>query len=274
MDISLKYRKWPAKTPVGGVVLVHGMGAGTERWTSLARFFSERNVSSYALSLRGFDGTEGEKGYVKSFDVYHTDIKNLLAVARGEVPEGKIFLLGESMGALIAFDFASREKSLFDGYILLSPVFASKLKFSAGEFLRILGAMMFFPRKSFRMPFTAQMCTSDVAETKKIENDPAEHRHASGSLLREIFIKQVLCSFIAKRMTSPVLFLISMNDEIADPQKSIKVFDITASKNKTIKKYTGMKHALSVESRNEEVFEDICLWCEWEAGRKKAEEER
>ena len=264
MNSTMKYRKWEAKEPLGAFVLVHGMGAGTERWGSLAEYFKARNISSYAVSLKGFDGTEGEEGYVDSFETYHSDIKELSDMVRREVPSGKIFLLGESMGALIAFDIAARGMDIYDGYILISPAFGSRLKFSPFAYLRIMISMLLFPKQQFRMPFTARMCTSDNAQTEKIEKDPSEHRYATGRLLWEIFKRQVTAGRAARRIISPVLFLLSTNDEIADPEKSVKVFNSIGRKGDTaltaIKKYPGMKHALSVETGREEVFRDIYEW--------------
>lgn len=275
---GLKYKKWTVESPRGALVLVHGMGAGTERWESLAEYFLSKNISSYALSLRGFDGTEGEKGYVDSFQTYHSDIKKLYELARREVPTGKIFLLGESMGALIAFDHAARGDGLFDGYILISPAFGSRLKFNLHVYLFILLSMLFFPRKQFKMPFNSRMCTSDRGEIEKIEKDPAEHRYATGSLLREIFKKQVMAKKLAKKITSPVLFLLSEEDELADPARSEKVFEVLGhigarhhrcqAPNNNLKKYPGMKHALSVEAGRERVFEDIYEWGQKLEGRK------
>jgi alpha-beta hydrolase superfamily lysophospholipase len=285
---GLKYKTWLAPSPRGALVLVHGMGAGTERWESLAEYFRSREISSYAVSLRGFDGTEGEKGYVDSFETYHSDIKTLHEKARKDVPEGKIFLLGESMGALIAFDHTALGSASFDGYILISPAFGSKLKFAPHTYLFILLSMLLFPRKQFKMPFNAKMCTSDSEEVEKIEHDPAEHRYATGRLLWEIFKRQIGAKRLAKRINSPVLFLLSEDDEIADPARSEKVFSFVpgakaigkvsrtyASKcprgeglgtctfgtcPQTLKKYPGMKHALSVEAGREEVFRDIYEW--------------
>lgn len=293
MTTTIKFRKWVVEKPVGALVLVHGMGAGTERWESLAEYFLSKNISSYALSLRGFDGTGGEKGYVDSFETYHSDIKQLFDIARREVPLGKIFLLGESMGALIAFDHASRDSLNFDGYVLISPAFGSKLKFAPHTYLLILLAMFFFPRKQFKMPFNVRMCTSDGEEIKKIEKDPAEHRYATGRLLFEIFKKQVGAGKLAKKIKSPGLFLLSTDDEIADPARSEKIFSFVpgtkaigkvspahASKcphgeglghigvrhqrcqapGSKLKKYSGMKHALSVEAGRERIFRDIYEW--------------
>lgn len=257
----MKYKKWVTDEAKGALVLIHGMGAGTDRWEDLARHFLTRGISSYALSLRGFDGTEGEKGYIDSFDTYHKDIRELYSLVREDIPSGKIFLLGESMGGLITFEHAARFKDLFDGYVLISPAFGSKLKFAPHTYLLILMSMLFFPKKQFKMPFNTSMCTKDSDQADKIDRNPAEHRYASGSLLREIFLRQVKASGIASKISSPIIFLISAEDEIADPQKSIKVFEKTrrAQKKKLIE-YPGMKHALSIEEGRENVFEDIYKW--------------
>jgi alpha-beta hydrolase superfamily lysophospholipase len=262
----VKFRSWMSPEPAGAIVLIHGMGAGTERWESLARYFLTKNISSYALSLQGFDETPGVKGYVDSFETYHSDVKELFDIARREIPEGSIFLLGESMGAVIAFDIASRGRVSFEGYILISPAFGSKLKFPPLTYFAIMISMAIFPKKQFRMPFTSQMCTSDNEEIDKMQKNPAEHRYATGRLLREIFKRQVTGPILARKIDSKILFLLSMNDEIADPKKSVKIFKKIKSSDKTIRTYPGMRHALSVEAGREEVFKDIYEWGEWGKG--------
>ncbi len=274
MTSKVKYRSWTVPDPCGALVLVHGMGAGTERWEYLAQYFNRKNVSVYAVSLRGFDGTGGLEGHVDSFETYHSDIKDLCEIVRKEVPSGKLFLLGESMGAVIVFDMAARGVDICDGCILISPAFRSRLKFHPARYLQILAAMLFAPRKQFRMPFNARMCTADTEAAFKMEKDPAEHRYATAGLLFEIFKRQVSAAEQAKKITLPVLFLLSMDDDIVDPEKSIRVFGNVGKEKETgpkapgkvthpanvLKKYPGMKHALSVEAGRENVFDDIYNW--------------
>src|SRR3989339_1481917 len=111
------YRRWQAQEPQAALLLVHGLGAHTGRWEFMADFFQRNNISSYALELKGFGQTQGERGDIDSLNTYFQDIRSLSDIIRQENPGKKIFLLGESMGALICFLFAALEPRLFSGLI-------------------------------------------------------------------------------------------------------------------------------------------------------------
>ena len=92
---------------------MHGLGGYSERWKALAEFFYKRNISSYALELKGFGETSDLKGHIDSFDIYLNDIKSLQRIVAKENPEKKIFLLGESLGGLLSFLLVIKERKWF-----------------------------------------------------------------------------------------------------------------------------------------------------------------
>jgi len=137
-NVGILYREWGSPGPRVVLLLVHGLGAHTGRWEFLADFFQKNNISSYALELKGFGQTQGERGDIDSLNTYFQDIRSLSDIIRQENPGKKIFLLGESMGALICFLFAALEPRLFSGLICVSPAFAGKLHFSFWTYIGIV----------------------------------------------------------------------------------------------------------------------------------------
>jgi len=257
---DIMYRKWGSSPSRAVLLLVHGMGASTERWKFLGDFFSEQGIASYAIVLRGFGATPGVRGHVDSFNTYYQDICALRDVIISENPRAKVFILGESMGALIAFKITDLYPDMFDGLICSSPAFSSRLKFSVLKYLRIAMSFFFHPDKQFRVPFNSAMCTRDTTYIKEMDSSSQEHRLASGQLLSEILFLQIGALLFRNRFRKDVLFLLSGSDEVVDPACSRKIYAKLDVPSKTIREYPDMKHAISVDLGKEKVFADIWEW--------------
>lgn len=259
---GVSYRKWNAPSPKAVLLLVHGLGAHSQRWGFLADFFLTCAYSSYAIELRGFGRTKELKGDIESFNIYLDDVRSLWGIIKEEYPDKKVFLVGESMGALIAFLAAAQSSKLWDGIILLSPVFRSRLKMPALNYLKIFFSLFYNPRKQIHIPFDSQMCTRDVDYQKVMDADPLEHRLATVRLLFNIVSSQIRAQYLRSAVYAPILFLLSGKDELADAKASQKFFRGLKTEDKEIILYHEMRHALSIELEREKVFKDILKWTE------------
>ncbi|MFH1189336.1 MAG: alpha/beta fold hydrolase [Candidatus Omnitrophota bacterium] len=249
MDREIGYRRWVVPEPIAVFLLVHGIGAHNERWDSLGSFFAGRRISSYAIDCP------------KPED-YYDSILGLRGRIVGENPGKKIFLIGESLGAIVSFLLVSRRPGLFAGLVCFSPAFRSRLKLPAMDYLKILALLVYRPDKEFRLPFDSAMCTRDAAYRAKMDADKRESRLASSRSIAGIFFYQIAASISAGKFASPVLFLVAGDDKIADPDASAAVFKRIRARDKTFIGYPGMYHSLSVELGKEKVFDDLYRWIE------------
>ncbi len=263
---DIVYRKWPASQPKAVLILIHGLCGQSNRWEVLADFFQQNNISSYAIDLKGFGETKGLPGHIDSFDKYLADIRSLYDIIHTENRHCPIFLLGESMGALISFLAAARAPELFDGLICISPAFKSKLKFTALNFLHIFLSLIYNPKKQFRVPFESRMFTRDTVSQERIEADYREHRLVSSKLLFNILIAQKQCETQKDKLKTPVLFLLAGKDLMVDTKTSEKFFSNLAIPDKGIIVYPDMYHALSIDLGKEKVFGDILSWIKQKTG--------
>lgn len=259
---NIIYKEWKSHSPKASFLLVHGLGAYSGRWEFLANFFLENYISSYAIELRGFGRTKELKGHIDSFNVYFNDIRRLRDIIKKENPDKKVFLLGESMGAIIAFLMAISEPALFDGLICISPAFQSRLKFTALDYIKIFLTLIYSPRKQLNMPFGSEMCTQDVDYQKTMDASPLEHRLATPKLLANIALAQARAIILKNRLQTPTLFLLAGVDKLINPGAAKRVFENLSLDDKEIKEYPNMYHALSIELGKEKVFEDILKWME------------
>lgn len=259
---GITYRQWNFLAPKAVLLLVHGLGAHSERWSFLADFFLKSGYSSYALELRGFGQTRDIKGDIRSFNIYLDDVCSLWRILAKENPGKKVFVIGESMGALIVFLAAVRWPALFRGAILLSPVLRSRLKMPTLNYLKVFLSLFYNPRKQISVSFDSKMCTQDAAYQKIMDSDPREHRLATARLLSGILFSQLRVQFLKDRILTPILFLLSGKDAFADIKASRRFFKELPIKDKEIILYPQMLHALSIELEREKVFGDVLRWME------------
>jgi acylglycerol lipase len=259
------YRKWaaaPAASPPRAVfLLVHGLGAHSARWEFLAGSLVRHGYASYGLELRGFgQSPERPRGHVDSLRVWERDILGLREVIIRENPGRKVFLLGESIGGLLAFNLVCRNPDTFAGQTLISPDFKNGLKFPLSSYLNLAALILIRPKKTIPVPYDSTMCTRDTAYQAVMDASPDELRIASLKCLMSILAEQMRCPRLARKLHVPSLFLISGKDLLVDERTSRKIFEKLALEDKTLIEYPDMLHALSIDVGRERVFQDIVDW--------------
>jgi acylglycerol lipase len=259
------YRRWdvvPSADAARAVfLLVHGLGAQSARWEFLAGFLARNGYASYGIELRGFGQTpDRPRGHVDSLLVWENDILGLREIVARENPGRKIFLLGESIGGLLAFNLVCRHPEAFAGQVLISPDFKNGLKFPLSAYLTIGALLLFRPRKTIRVPYDSAMCTRDTDYRAVMDANPDELRVASLKCLLSILGEQGRSKRLAKKLGTPSLFLISGRDLLVDEEAGRELFKKLTFLDKTLIEYPDMLHALSIDIGREQVFRDIVDW--------------
>ena len=259
------YRKWEARPlapPAKGLfLLVHGLGAQSSRWNFLAEYLAAAGWTSYAPELRGYGLTpERPRGHVDSLRVWEGDVLALRETIAAENPGRKIFILGESVGGLVAFNAVCRHPGAFSGLVLMSPDFKNGLKFPLSSYLTLAACLLFHPQKTIPIPYTSAMLTRDAAHQAVMDADPGELRIGSLACLMSIMREQVKVKKLAPTLNIPVLFLLPGTDYLVDERASRKLFAKLRFADKTIAEYPEMLHALSIDLGREKVFRDLLDW--------------
>ena len=103
---------------MGSVVLVHGSSSRSNSMHAIAKGFALNGYVVYALDMRGH-GESGMKGQIAYVGQLEDDIEDFM---KGSKPTGRKVLVGFSAGGGFALRFAAdARRSLFDGFVLLSP---------------------------------------------------------------------------------------------------------------------------------------------------------
>lgn len=254
------YRKWDTPPARAVLLVVHGLGAHSERWRFLAEYMFPGLVKCYAIELPGFGDVPPYDHSAERLAVYMDKVIALRGIISRENPDAKVFLVGESLGGLIALLCAARYPERFSGLVCVSPAFKNRLKFGIFDYLKMALAILTGSRKRFRMPFNSSMCTRDKAVIESMESDKREHRKATARLLLEIGIGQLMAKKAAGSVDMPALFQQAGQDSIVDPSGTEKIFRAIRSGDKELKVYPGMYHALTIDTGREEVFRDMYGW--------------
>ena len=118
----LRTLTWTSVSPVGSVLLVHGLGDHAGRYLELAEAMTRAGFAVIAYDQRGHGGSTGKRGHAASFSVFLDDLEAVLTWAR-EV-EGVVhppFLYGHSMGGLVLLRYLQTRQTAVPGIILSAP---------------------------------------------------------------------------------------------------------------------------------------------------------
>ncbi len=257
---GIYYRKWEVKKTVAIILAIHGMGAHSERYSYMAEFLKTKKISTYSIALRGYgDIICKNPAYVPSLKVYCEDIKKLKEIIIKENPGKPIFILGESMGALIAHLTVLFFDSDYAGLIEVAPVYKDVMNMSLLKRIQIAFYAFFKPKKIIEMPFTTEKLTRDKNIIKKLNKDKKESRVASANLLLQILLNQIKIALFIKKIEIPTLFLLAEKDMLGSTEYNIKLFNKLKCE-KQMKIYKNSYHALTIEKNRKEVFKDIYLF--------------
>ncbi|MBK9737506.1 MAG: alpha/beta fold hydrolase [Saprospiraceae bacterium] len=117
--IKLYTKNYLLDQPKANLLLIHGLNEHCERYAHVAKALNSIGVSVYTFDLRGHGRSEGARSFVKNIDEYREDVENVYRSIPKNIP---FFLLGHSMGGLIAVDFLTfNERTNVRGIILSGP---------------------------------------------------------------------------------------------------------------------------------------------------------
>ncbi len=254
------YREWNCPQPRAVVILVHGLGGYSGRFFELGPYLAKSGLQVYAIELKGFGESRSTKGHIDNFREYTKELKSLVETAKKMHSGKKIFIFGESMGGLITLDFAVHHQGIIDGIILISPAVKDKMPYTLKQRADVFRAALFDPMKFFPAGFKAELFTRDPVMVKRINNDPLEVRNLTAKFFLSILKAIIFVNMKPRAIKLPVLMLLAGKDKMISAEAAEAYFKKMRSKDKEIKWYPEMYHALYVDKDREAVFRDIVSW--------------
>ncbi len=259
-DGKVFYREWNCMDPKAVIILVHGMGGYSGRFFEMGPYLARSRFQVYAIEQRGHGESFSVKGHISNFKLYTQDLKALVEFAKKENPGKKVFIFGESMGGLITLDFSMHHQKLIDGIILQSPAIQDKLPMTPAKKLSIFVSSIFDPMRLYGSDFDAGMFTRDKVMAKRVDNDPLEVRKFTAKFYQAILKTIIYVGMMPRRLKLPVFMQLAGHDLMISAEAAEKYFKKIRSKDKTLKWYPEMYHAIYADKDREIIFKDIIDW--------------
>ena len=279
----------PGKSPKGIVIIIPGMAEHAGRYRDFASFLTDNGYGVYAGDHPGQGKTAGSPemagriGGKHNWQVMLENIRTLYTHIRKKQPEAPVFIMGHSMGSLLARNFTAMYPIYIRGLILsgsfhmrrlplrifLAFITLKNLFEGADKKSKWLNRLFYgnFNRHFKNAPTLFEWISSDREEVDAYEKDPycgfyysnGFYRH----LLKGIIATRKAESLLTYRKTLPILILSGQEDPVGHFGKDAviihKEFYKQHFQNLSLKIFPG-RHELLHEKNKEEIFHYLLQW--------------
>jgi len=257
---------WQGWTPGGEfralVIISHGLGEHIARYARLAQFLNQKGFAVFGADHRGHGRSRGKRGHVLAFEQYVADLKGFRDSVAGRFAGKKSFLLGHSLGGLIAVHYALAHPSDFDGLALSSA--ALKVKIEASPVKLALGRFFSraLPGVTMSNELDPNMISHDQQEVRKYVDDPLVHDRVSARWYTSFISAIDRAQSRAGELKIPALVMQSGDDKLVDPDGAKEFFAKLGGPDKTLKYWEGFYHEMFNEIERQKVYDFLREWLE------------
>lgn len=258
---ALHWNAWLPERDIRAVaVLAHGYAEHLGRYEHFAGRLNAAGIGVYALDHWGHGRSEGRYGFVPAFSAYTDGVEALLADVERRHPDLPRFLIGHSMGGLIAAAHLVTHQSHYAGAILSGPAIkaAQEPSWLLIWISRLLSRLA--PRLGV-MAFDASGVSRDPAVVAAYLADPLVYSgKMSARLAAEMFEAMADTRAKAGRIALPLLLLHGEADSLTAPEGSRFLFEQVGSNDRQLKVYPGLYHEIFNEPERDAVIGDVIDW--------------
>ncbi|MEP7325132.1 MAG: lysophospholipase [Gemmatimonadota bacterium] len=245
--------------PASTIAIAHGFGEYSGLYSEVGQVLADHGSWVTCRDLRGHGLSPGRQGHIQAWSDYRDDVAEMVERLRRGAPGLPTFLLGNSMGGLIAADYAIHYPEQLHGAILLAPAVG---EIGVPAFLMKLSRIFsgIWPTFSLKSGIQRSRLTRDPAAIARLDADPLVHSRGTARLGSEMLDAIARVKQEAPALKVPVLLLQGEADQITSPDSSREFFASVGADDKTLKIYPGAYHNLVIDLVKDEVMTDIDRW--------------
>ncbi|GEL07726.1 alpha/beta hydrolase [Salisediminibacterium halotolerans] len=251
--LKLFGKKDEAAEPKRVVVIVHGLAEHLGRYEPLTAELTQSRATVYRYDQRGHARSEGKRVFIEDYNELINDLLVQVELAKSENPGLPVYVIGHSMGGYTAAVFGTKYPGTVNGFVLSGaltrynqPIF--------GELPLPYEADTYLPNE------LGDGVCSDPAVIEDYMNDPNVEKEISVGLINALAPGVELLTGEPQRFTDPVLVLHGNDDGLVSEKDSRDFFGEVASKDKTLKIYSGLMHEIFNEVSKQDVYDDVIAW--------------
>jgi len=240
------------------VVLTHGMGEHSARYTHVADFFAARGYRLCTYDLRGHGRSQGRRGHINH---YGELIDDLALVADHYAREnGPVFVYGHSLGAQITLNYLLQRRPAIRGAIIASPWLELAYRPPLWKLLVAKIMVKFWPAFTLEGPNDNTRLSRDPAFLDSIPGPELLHQKMSARMYDELIAGARAACAQAEECDCRLLMIHGADDSLTSAEASKAFFAKASSKDKTLKIYPDMRHETHNEIGRESVMAGMVEW--------------
>ena len=259
----LFFRRVRVESPRAGLLIAHGLGEHSGRYARLAEGLAAMGIPVFSFDHRGHGQSDGKRGHIRHFGEYTNDLDQMIDRSRHALPEGApLFLLGHSMGGVIALVYAAEHGDKIEGMVVSSPGLAPASKPAAPRLAMARLMSTVFPFLTFDNNLDPQVLSHDPKTVNAYIEDPLVHRRISARWVTSFLAAGRKAMEDAPRIKMPLLMQLAGDDRIVSPEASRQFFKKLGSPDKTLRVYKYLFHEIYNEKKQyrKQVIRDLESW--------------
>jgi alpha-beta hydrolase superfamily lysophospholipase len=268
--VEIFHRGWLVSDPRAVLVIVHGLSEHSGRYSNIISALEGSGISIYSFDLRGFGQSGGKRGHVDSFLDYIYDLKLFVNFVKENNRNLPLFMLGHSLGGVIACRYALDYAEDLRGLILSSA--GLRLLVEIPGWKKRLANLLSSWMPAFSLPngLNPRALTHDMDAVDAYENDPLVHDRVSIRFWMEFNRAASECLNRSYEIRTPMLLIHGKSDPIIDYIGSEIVYERSASRDKELRLFDGLYHETMNElpAGRQKVLSLIVSWLNRRAGSK------
>jgi acylglycerol lipase len=260
-DRHIFWRSWtPDDAPPRAViVLVHGLGEHSGRYDHVVARLVGEGYAVHAADHRGHGRSDGPRALIENLDDVVADVDTLVDRTAEAEPGVSLFMLGHSMGGLIALRYALAHQQRLAGLILSGTLAqldaVPKPLELAGRALSVI-----VPRAPL-IAIDHSLVSRDPAVVEAYRSDPLVH-HGKVPARTAVQLADAVAALPSTvgAITVPTLILYGTADGLCPPAGSVMLGERIGAADTTVKAYAGLFHEIFNEPERETVLADLVAW--------------
>lgn len=258
--VRLRWHGWPVADARAALLLSHGLGEHAGRYAPVAAWLARHGVAVYAPDHRGHGGSGGVQGHVERFAHFADDFARFRHEVAGRVARLPLFVMGHSLGGLIALRYLqTHPHDGLRGAVLSAPALEAALRpprwktAAAGVLSRLA------PRLRLGNEIDPSFLSRDEAYVRAYRDDPLVHPWITPRLYTELLAAAAQVWTEAERLRLPLLFVVPGDDPVIRAATTER-FARGLRGDVTLRSYPGLRHEPHNERERDTVLGDVAAW--------------